>query len=65
MNTDDACTRIRKAGIKMDKATMLAGIRQGALPFGTAVKCRKNWRYYINEQALDEWAKSYGSVAKQ
>jgi hypothetical protein len=31
------------------------GLRNGKFPFGTAIKFRKRWSYYINPERFEKW----------
>ena len=60
MTTEEACNLLRSAGFRIDVETLREGIKQGAFPFGVAIK-RSNWVFFIYRKQLFEFLRERGA----
>lgn len=56
INIQETTNRMKDMGISVNADTVRRGIRQGALPFGICIECKKQPRFIIFEKKFEQWA---------
>lgn len=62
---DEACQRMRAAGINISPVIIRGGIKQKVFPFGDAVETEKGHRFFVYARLLTEWMEqraTYGTA---